>query len=292
MSSFGLEYGGMDGGFGSYGGLDAMGGGGFMQEGAEGAAKGGDKKGVKDKQLIVPVTIRQVTMNGPQEEIMVDGFAVHQVRMIGTVESQTRGSTNTTYVVSDGTGCIEVHQYVAKSDEATPAVAIPDGALVKVHGAIKNMANKISVNAYHIAEVKDWNEMTHHYLTAALTHLQNTEGPIPGTASGNKSAAFGMGGGMSMVPNSSGQSLNAALGGGLAAGGGAAANLNQAVKEVYKELGEIRGNNQGVDFQSALERLSKTGTNISEAQLRSAVAELTDEGEMYTTIDEEHYAAC
>jgi len=290
MSSFGLEYGGMDGGFGSYGGLDAMGGGGFMQEGAEGAAKGGDKKGVKDKQLIVPVTIRQVTMNGAQEDIMVDGFAVHQVRIIGTVESQTRGSTNTSYVVSDGTGCIEVQQYLAKNDEGTPVAAIPDGALVKVHGAIKNMANKISVNAYHIAEVKDWNEMTHHYLTAALTHLQNTVGPIPGTTSGSKNAAFGMGGGMSMVPNAAGQSLNAAAVGGAAAGGGA--NVNQAVKEVYRELGEIRGDGSGVDFKSALEKLSKTGTIMSEPQLRSVVAELTDEGEMYTTVDEEHYAAC
>ena len=45
----------------------------------------------------------------------------------------------------------------------------------------------------------------------------------------------------------------------------------------------------GADFQQAMMALSNMNTNISLLELRREVDHLCNEGQLYTTIDENHY---
>lgn len=53
---------------------------------------------------------------------------------------------------------------------------------VKVFGSMRQYENKRHVLIYKITPLTDFNEMTHHMLETVLVHLQNTQGPIPGSA--------------------------------------------------------------------------------------------------------------
>ena len=280
----------MDTGFG-YGGLDAMGGGGFVQEGGVGSGNGQEKKGTKEKGVIMPLTIRQILSSGEQVDIMVDGNAVSQCCIVGTVEKQERTSTKTVYVVSDGTGAIKAESWTNKPGDGAEEqyVQIPDFALVRIFGAVKWMPGAGHlISVYHIQPVQDWNEMTHHFLSTVLTHLQHTKGAIPGSSMAKQSATFGMGAGtgMGMVPNTNGVSLNAAMG---AAG---ASGQREEVRNFYLDFKGRDPEGQGASFSLALKTLQDKGVQITEKQLKDHVAALTEDGEMYTTSDDAHYALC
>lgn len=275
-------------GAGGFGGADAMGGGGFMTNDAEQKPK----QASRDKGVILPVTIRQIlNQQQGQDEIMVDGLPVSQVCLVATVEAKIEKDTNTTYTVDDGTGKMDIQQFSDRNG-AENVSDIPENALVKVHGSAKLHNGRPQVYVYNIQVVTDWNEMTHHMLTTVLTHLQNTKGPIPGTAEASKGSTFGMGagtGGLSMVP-SAGMSLNAAVN---PAGGAAGGDLKKAVLATYEELcNTVFTDGSGAGWQPALEHLNKNGHPISMDQLKKTVMHLANEGNMYTTLDEEHYATC
>lgn len=53
---------------------------------------------------------------------------------------------------------------------------------VKVFGSLREYEGKRHVLIYKIAPLTDFNELTHHMLETVLLHLQNTRGPIPGSA--------------------------------------------------------------------------------------------------------------
>jgi len=277
MSFGGLEYGGMDEGFGGggFGGIDAMGGG-FM--GADNETKTEEKKSNRDRQMILPITIKQI-LHSEGDEITIDGVSPQQVKILGTVESLENSTTNTKITVSDGTGRIEVTKFTDVTLEG-----IEVGSLIKVHGAARIFGQKRTINAYDIKLVQDWNEMTHHYLNAILVHLQNTKGPIPGSAMGQAKASFGMAAGMSMLPNMGGnvQSLNTAM-------KQDGTSLKDQVLEAYRSVADDQ---QGASYTEALAQLQKSGINITMDQLKNIVKGLSDDGNMYTTTDEDHYAVC
>jgi len=53
---------------------------------------------------------------------------------------------------------------------------------VKVFGSMRQYEGKRHVLIYKIVPLVDSNELTHHLLETVLVHLQNTRGPIPGSA--------------------------------------------------------------------------------------------------------------
>mmetsp|Transcript_31222 Transcript_31222/g.74008 ORF Transcript_31222/g.74008 Transcript_31222/m.74008 type:complete len:285 (+) Transcript_31222:27-881(+) len=284
MSGFGVEYSISEN---AYGGENPMGGG-FV--GADGGSGEVEKK-PRDKQVILPVTIKQIkSMDGNADDLIIDGVEVNQVKIIGTIDKKEETQTRIVFTINDGTDTIDVNKYVSdQSPHDTQRLnACTENSLVTVYGSIKTANNVKTVNAFEILPIIDWNEMTHHYLSVIITHLYNTKGPIPGSAGANAPNKFGMGsgmglgGGMSMMPNH-GQNLNTAV------------QQNKGDDYYKQEILAVYGdcdNAAGLSFHSCFDALEKRKVSITMDQLESFVNQLADEGNLYSTIDESHYAKC
>jgi replication factor A2 len=92
----------------------------------------------------------------------------------------TRGSTNISYTVEDGTGQIDVRQWVeqAADDEGAASDAIEQDTLVRIVGNVKVFHSKRNINAISVRPVSDMNEQQFHLLDVIYTHLYNTKGPL------------------------------------------------------------------------------------------------------------------
>uniref|UniRef100_A0A3Q3W8A9 Replication protein A C-terminal domain-containing protein n=1 Tax=Mola mola TaxID=94237 RepID=A0A3Q3W8A9_MOLML len=167
-------------------------------------------------------------------------------------------------------GDVEVAQ-----DPGVDNTVLPPGTYVKVSGNLRSFQNHRSVVAFRVRPLEDMNEITSHMLEVVQAHMVLSK----------PQSMSGAGGGMSsnVMPVSRPGSEN--MGGGYAgannmANNGLSANQNQV-------LSLIRGcpYPQGISIQDLKQRLS----GISLSVIKQAVEFLSNEGHIFSTIDEDHY---
>lgn len=90
------------------------------------------------------------------------------------------GATTLVYRIDDRTGpWVKVQKWV--TDEPDPAnqqerTACREGMYVKVTGHIKTFNKQMSVTAFLIKPIEDFNEVTHHLAEVMFIHLATTKG--------------------------------------------------------------------------------------------------------------------
>ncbi|KAG4030729.1 hypothetical protein MFRU_011g01850 [Monilinia fructicola] len=269
--------------YGAQGGAD---GGGFVQGGYGGSqggsqdSPGGSKTYGKD--TLRPVTIKQIldaVQPHPDADFKIDGSEVTQLSFVGQVHSISTQTTNNTYKVDDGTGLIEVKQWIDNEVEPENAKPVPqEGQYIHVWGRLKSFHDKRHVGAHIIRPVTDMNEVTYHGLEATLVHLYFTRGPIDAAGAAKKEGGDGM-----FVDSYGGNSAgagNAAVGGRVLP-----ATITGNARAVFNLLQSEPHNNEGFHV------------NVIAAKLGMPVAEvyksgdaLLSEGCIYTTVDDETWA--
>jgi replication factor A2 len=156
-------------------------GGGFAtsnNDGAPSSSQGGGKpRRSYDEQTLIPVTIQMAMLAQPDASggdgslVLPDGRPVSMVKLIGAVRSVNEQSTNVLYNLEDGTGMIDVKQWVDDND-CTAVLDIRKETLkenlyVKVIGQIKDYDGKKMIVANTVRPLATGNELTHHYLEVA-----------------------------------------------------------------------------------------------------------------------------
>ncbi|CAM9377411.1 unnamed protein product [Phaeothamnion confervicola] len=315
-----MEYGAQGGGY--FGG----GGGGFIQ-GANGspgypdgspAGGGGGGGGAggrvnKEKQTIIPLTIRMIVnakQDQPDGKFMVDNCELQQVKIVGFIRDVVAMSTNSSYIVEDGTGLLDCRMF-HDSDESEQEVerrdALVQHTFVRVYGSVRFFDGKAS-DAYgtmhmtvnNIRPIEDTNELTYHALEVIYVHLLHTRGPLNAPAGGAAAGGgfavggggFGMGGGGGFrQPQFGGspqqQSFN---GGGMGmgiGGGGDGMMAFTAKQQMVVECFTGGGGETGISIQTAVQQLGPRG--VTAAEVREIVGQLAGEGHLYSTTDEEHF---
>jgi len=279
--------GGFDGGFGGadqFGGGAAFDGGGFgaSQFGGDAAAPaggiyaggaapaggfmhvdnstpGGDTKSDKNRQSLIPVTIKQLK-NAPavtsgEQGFTLDGRDLFQVTIVGLIMAADEQTTSLSYQIDDGTDTIMVKKWTdqdAADDEAERRAQCKEGAYVRVIGQLRSFNHTKNIVAYSIEPIIDFNEYTFHFLEVVHTHLRHTKGAVPAAPA--------------PAPG---------------------ASLQDLVLKFFQSKGEA--SDAGCTVQEAAQALASNG--VQEAQVRSIVQELSDEGHLYSTIDDDHFKA-
>ncbi|KAK8080684.1 replication factor A2 [Apiospora hydei] len=127
-----------------------------------------------------PVTIKQVIeaeQAYPDAPFRIDGLEVTQVTFVGMVRAISPQTTNVTFRLDDGTGIIEVKQWLdADKQDDTSKQAFALDSYVRVWGRLKSFNNKRHVGAHVIKPVADYNEVQYHLLEATYCHLFFTKG--------------------------------------------------------------------------------------------------------------------
>ncbi|KAI0014422.1 replication protein A, subunit RPA32 [Xylariaceae sp. FL0662B] len=256
----------------SYGVGGAEDGGGFMFGGSQSGSQGA--KPPTDESLR-PVTIKQIIdaemAYGSDGSFRIDGIDITQVTFVGMVRSISPQTTNITYKLDDGTGTIEVKQWLDpdRQDDAGGRPSFQPEQYVRVYGRLKSFGNKRHVGAHVMKPVLDFNEVNYHLLEATYVHLFFTRGGAPG-------AAGAAGDGDSMFVD-----------------GGADSAHNEAklkgasakARKMYNYLNNSPNSNEGVNMHVIAR---DTGMTIQEVMV--AAEELLGNGTVYTTLDDETFA--
>ncbi|KAH9220164.1 hypothetical protein DL95DRAFT_357853 [Leptodontidium sp. 2 PMI_412] len=277
MANYGYNGGYQTTTYGAQGGAE---GGGFMGGSQQGSqdSPGGNK--TYGKETLRPVTIRQIIdaqQPHPDADFKIDGAEVTQLTFIGQINQLSSQATNTTYKLDDGTGLIEVKQWVDSDADPDAANNLPkEGEYLRVWGRLKAFNNKRHVAAHMLRPVKDFNEVSYHLLEATAVHLYFVRGP-PETIGAN-GAVKSEGGGLFVDQN----------GGGAATTGSSRAlslRISPTARKVYEFLKNSPQNNEGLHVHNIAQ-----GLQLPASEIFKAGDELLAEGAIYTTIDDETWA--
>jgi len=273
-----MEYGMDYQGGGSGGGGGGGGGGGFSNNDYGGGSQGSPEKKRRnyDEQTLIPVTIYMVYQagsdsSGGSNDILTlkDGRPLHQVKIIGAVRTAEVQSTNIMYTLEDGTGAIDVKQWSDDND----AEAIGDmkrqtareGIYVKVIGQISNYEGRKQVVANSVQTLSSGDELTHHLLEVMYSGEKFKQADSIVSApivQKNNGMAFG---------NRANQ----------LAGGDDSDSTKERVLQFLRE----NDSETGASIDACIQQLS----DIAEADIRRAADDLSEEGQIYSTINESFF---
>ncbi|KAM0848648.1 hypothetical protein ACQ4PT_054242 [Festuca glaucescens] len=181
-----------------------------------------------------------------------DGFAVNgtEVRLVGRMLNKKQQVTDVSFVLDDGTGRIDMKRWDNETFDTEEMKLVKDGDYVIVIGGLKDFQGKRQVTAFSVRLVTNYNDITHHFLHCIYVHLDLARPKAPtSSASGNT----------------------------------AAKELSDLVMSIFHDpvLGNLE---HGVSLDQVASRLK-----LSLGQARLTVLYLVDLGNLYATIDDDHY---
>ncbi|XP_061573232.1 replication protein A 32 kDa subunit [Cololabis saira] len=240
-------------------------------------SQGGEKKGRTRATQIIPCTVSQLmSASQADEAFRVGDVEVSQVTIVGIIRSTDKSMTNIQYKIDDMTGApMDVKQWVDTEDPTVESTVLPPGTYVKVSGNMRSFQNHRSVVAFSVRPLEDMNEITSHILEVVQAHM----------ALGKLSTMAGSGGGLmgNSVPMSrpaSGGMAGSYAGANDMINNGLSANQNQ-VLTLIRSCPDA----QGISIQDLKQRLCGIGLPV----IKQAVEFLSNEGHIFSTIDEDHF---
>ncbi|KAK9864910.1 hypothetical protein WJX84_000889 [Apatococcus fuscideae] len=285
----------MFGGGGYDAGASQFAGGGFMPTQADQGTSPAPKKGAGD-QTLRALTIKQITdgtQNPDESQWTIDGSELSNVTLVGKLTSVQEQSACVVYQLNDGTGAIEVKNWIdTDSDyDAAKKAELRLGVYVRVHGHLRVFDGQKSVVAFNMRPITDFNEVTYHCLQSIFQHLHLTKGTRTGPPGGGSLAARTAG----ALPQTNGAGNGGAYGGGAAASYPAAGTSGTGRTAVQEEALAVfnTSNAQSSEVGISVDQVvGQLAGKFSEQQVRQAVAFLSDEGQIYSTIDDLHFKSC
>jgi replication factor A2 len=177
-----------------------------------------------------------------------------QLTFVGQIRNISTQTTNTTYKLDDGTGSIEVKQWVDTdtADQNNPVKAkLVEGAYCRAWGKLKSFNDRRSVGATIIRPVEDMNEVSYHLLEATAVHLYFTRGP-PGGAAANAGAGAATGGAAQQQ-------------GGGSYGGSDLSGYSNVAKRIIQYLREAPQSNEGLHQHEIAAKLGIESADVARA---------------------------
>ncbi|XP_003977145.2 replication protein A 32 kDa subunit [Takifugu rubripes] len=240
-------------------------------------SQGGEKKGRSRATQIIPCTVSQLmSASQADEAFKVGDVEVVQITLVGVIRSTDKSMTNIQYKVDDMTAApMDVKQWVDTEDPNVDSTVLPPDTYVKVSGNLRSFQNHRSVVAFSVRPLEDMNEITSHMLEVVQAHM------ILGTPKSMGSGGGRVNSNSTQMPRTNTETLGGSYTGvDMMANNGLSANQNQV-------LSLIRScpYPQGISIQELKQRLSGIGLSV----IKQVVEFLSNEGHIFSTIDEDHY---
>lgn len=272
---------GAGGGFGNSGFGNKLGGG-FMNADAGSPSVATQDKRKSDRlNNVVPCTVARIMQNADSgEEILkVGSMPAQMITIVGMVRSIDEQSTRVTYYIDDMTAApMEVQSWLGENEEyaAERRSSIIENTYVRVTGVLRSVKGKRLINAFKIVPVTDMNELTMHFLEVMHTSMavavmdnksadtsMNSTNTIKSEFGNSTSSSFGFGGG-----NQTSGSFG----------------LNKTQQIVFQAISSS-ASEKGVNY----DYLYSSIKSLSRQTIRETVDFLSNEGHIYSTVDDEHF---
>lgn len=209
---------------------------------------------------------------GDSDLRLKDGRSLHHVKIVGAIREKMDNSTNVLYTIEDGTGLLDVKQWADVNDCSfllEQREKLTETKYVSVIGSVKDFDGKKTVVADSIREVEP-NELTHHMLEVvyiAETYKRGQTAGPSGIGFGTNVPSFG-------VPLQ--QQTSNTNGGGL----------KDDVIAYMKDHPDDNNGGNGANYHLMCQSLNK----YDASDIRRMLDELSAEGLIYSTIDENNFA--
>ncbi|KAL8705075.1 MAG: hypothetical protein Q9201_001801 [Fulgogasparrea decipioides] len=278
----------------SYGAQGGAGGGGFMS-GSQGGGSSQPNagRGTISRETLRPCTIKQVldaSQPHPDADFKIDDVEVQQLTFVGQIRNISTQTTNITYKLDDGTGTVEVKQWIdaetnnnmdmmvdtsagaGHGARQTKESGLVENEWARVWGRLKAFNNRRHVGAHVIRPVTDKMEIQYHLLEATYVHLYFTRGPLEDSSGGGKV---------------NGQQMDGQYGGDneTSIGGRQMPSVSANARRVYQCLKESPQNNEGLHVQNIAASLRMPVTEVMKAG-----DELLTQSMIFTTVDDNTWA--
>ncbi|KAL3770608.1 hypothetical protein ACHAWO_009372 [Cyclotella atomus] len=252
-----------------------------------------------DAQTLIPVTVKMLQDaqgipggdSNAGDMILADERPLHMVKLVGAVRTVEPKSTNIYLDIEDGTGLFNVKVYNGGQEEGNggdpsaiqqiKAAAFQDNQYVRIIGQVKEFDGNRTLIANDIRVLASGDEFTYHFCEVAYSYekylkrksqqQQMFGGGMMGYGIGNMASS-------GAPPPQGGNIISPSNGGGNN-------TVNQAVITLLQNEGA--NNDTGIHISEIQQILSGQGFNANDVQ--KAIADLSNEGHIYSTIDENHY---
>lgn len=220
----------------------------------------------------LPVFIKQIQTQ--KEDVMkMWGLEYKMVTLVALVRNIDHSSTKITYSLEDLTGRINAHLWVEEGD-APAASGIMLNTYARVIGAVRQQSDIKSIMIYKIHPAKGINEVNTHYLEVINARYQAEEYYRGG---GGDSAVNG-GNKMEVEHGSSAGTQSTQAG-----PQGKDLIIFNAIQHSAQTHPE-----RGISRQD----LCRKFPNMSEMEVTTILDKMSNEGHIYSTVDNDHFLSC
>lgn len=241
----------------------------------------------EDNQACLPVTVRSIEVAKIQrtdaDDLCFFGTSPAVLIVVGIAESVVLQPTNLELQVNDGTGRIKARLYLTELGQREKLKDIVPGRYVSMFGGVRT-APEFHFAAMGIRVVTESDEISYHAIEAAhaaLKLLKVHQRALEPTTPNPKAQSAGQGDNVSPP--------KAPLEAGAAPSPGPAkplsgAGLKSAIQHFLQRSAE--GNPEGAHFGKVAEHVSPTPL----AEVQAALRQLVVDGEIFNTVDDDHFS--
>jgi len=246
----------------------------------------------EDRQTCLPVTVRAVERalerrSDTGGELRFHGSEPGVLLLVGLVESMTKQAASIEFSLNDGTGRIKARHYVSDR-QSGDLDALAPGCYVSAFGSVRT-APEVHLAVVGMSPVRSADEVSYHMIEAAYAALKLEKGvsepmtpapkrPAPAEAAGISPQKLEVAAAAAPAAVEASKPPAAAPKEPLSGSG-----LRKAVLRFLQREGE--GRPEGVSLAAVCGCVGATPADDVTAALRR----LVDAGEIYTTIDDEHF---
>lgn len=248
------------------------------------AGAGATKQKVEEKTQVLAVTIRSietaVANRKGDDEVLFHGIDPGMVVLVGAVETVSQQAASIELSINDSTGRIRLRQYGA--EEGNPLATVEVGKYIIVAGQVRT-SPLVHVTVMNARVVRSPDEISYHMIEAAHAALRLQRGPtdiMPTLSQPQKPVMMDT---TTAQPAVSAAVVAAAAPAGVAAPS-AVSDVRGTIVAYLQREGE--GKAEGIGLSTICAQLKGT----PESAVRSILTQLVDDGEAYTTIDDDHFA--
>ncbi|XP_054707628.1 replication protein A 32 kDa subunit-like [Uloborus diversus] len=267
-----------EGGFGGKSRFEQSAGGGFLNTTISSPSTS-EKKKPERLTNVVPCTIAQIHLMAESDDnLKIGSLTAKMITFVGLVQSVDIQTTKVTYVIDDCSGPgIEVQIWIGENEDLGKKVnVVQENTYARVTGAVRSMKGKRHVIAFNISPVRDANEITMHI--AEVIHASMSVSVMDKQSSTGMASGFGSSSLLTSTGTVGGTSDTFGMNAGISR------NLTkpqQLVLQAVNACKDEQGINTGALFASL--------KSLNRQSIQEALDFLSNEGHIYSTIDEDHY---
>jgi len=256
-----------------------------------GATQGAPKQArQEEKHTCVPVTVRilqdSIARHADSQEVLIHGVEASIVHLVGAVEGLVKQTAMIEFQVNDASGRMKVRYY----GNMDGAADLADGRYVSIVGNLRT-SPAAHVSAMSLQPVTSADEISYHMIAVghAALKLRNPTKTAPSAMVTPTKQTAGLGfGGNTLSPVKAEVQAFANTAAPVMQTPPKQQDLRSSVMDVLRKVQEA-GSEEGINISALLGRLAGDA-GASAEKVKDVITQLVDDGDVFTTIDEDHFA--